>query len=364
MTRVACVVCLAMAILAGVVAAAPDDVGAMLARPISPGALAMLIEHTNDARVPEHWRAALVHTDPRVRAVAARLLLINDTVSAAADLRRALSTETDVEAAIEQAQALLALGGPEAGLAVRDAAQRLGITLPAVTESSSGETPTIPELPSRGGPIPTPEFRVVRTIGALPRGLVADVLKLTGCKPGDGPYFGGAVVRYDERGGLQQVAWNGTRAPKPCAAAARYLTAASLLPAPRGHTAGEPQLILLPLHDTFLTCIDRGRDPTGPAPAAVRVDMKAGIPPPPKVRDVRPAYPVSALEGRKEGIVVLDSTISAAGCVSRVEVMRSGSMDLDVSAIRAVTGWVFKPTVVKGAAVPLGKTMTVAFSTY
>lgn len=363
MTRVACVVCLSMAVLLVVVAAAPDDVGALLAKPVSPGALALLIDHTKDPRVSEHWLAALSHADPQVRAVAARLLLLNDQLAAAADLRRALSTETNEEAAIEQARALLALGGPEAGLAVRDAAQRLGLTLPAVTESSSGEPPTIPELPRRGGPIPTPEFRVVRTIGALPRGLVADVLKLTGCKPGDGPYIGGAVVRYDEGGGLQQVAWNSTRAPKPCAAAARYLTAASLLPAPRDRRPSEPQLILLPLHDTFLTCIDRAREPAGPAPAAVRVDMKAGIPPPPKVRDVKPAYPASSFGGRKEGIVVLDTTISAAGCVSRVEVMRSSSMDLDVSAIRAVTGWVFKPTVVKSVDVPLRMTITVSFST-
>ena len=340
-----------------------DDVGALLAKPVSPGTLAVLIDHAADPRVPEHWRTALSHTDPRVRAVAARLLLVNDSITMAADLQRALATETDIEAAIEEAAALLALAGPEAAEVVRAATGRLGATLVPTGTGAAPTPPALSNLPSASAPTPAPEYRVIRTIGALPRGLVTDVLRLTGCKPGDGPYFGGAVVRYDERGGLQQVAWNGTRAPKECAAAARYLTAASLLPVPPGHRAGEPQLILLPLHDTFLTCIDRGREPAGPVPATVRVDVKAGILPPTKVTDVRPSYPMSALAGRTEGIVVLDSTVSSAGCISRVEVTRSTrSMELDVSAIRAVTGWVFKPTVANGVAVPVAMTMTVQFS--
>jgi outer membrane biosynthesis protein TonB len=52
-----------------------------------------------------------------------------------------------------------------------------------------------------------------------------------------------------------------------------------------------------------------------------------------------------------------------AGCINRVAVTRGVSRVLDVSAIRAVTGWVFKPAVVKGAAVSLTMPVEVRFST-
>ena len=56
---------------------AADDVDALIARPASPGTLALLIAHVTDPRVAAHWRNSLFHQSPQVRATAARLLFID-----------------------------------------------------------------------------------------------------------------------------------------------------------------------------------------------------------------------------------------------------------------------------------------------
>jgi len=442
-------VLLAMAIPATVLGA-DDEVGALLAKPVSPGALAMLVGHTKDPRVAQHWRTALTHNTSQVRAAAARLLYVTGTVSAVDDLRRALSAEADEDAAFEQAQALLDLGSADADSLVLEAARRLGAhrlamviadargpdglkyikefqtlqlsktdteslvsalvggkreALDAVAGaalSSTDETlwlatvnvaraqdlkldPTRiaaartsssavirdlasssagkskpPTLPRAVG-VSSADFRVIRTIGELPRGLAADVLRITGCKPGDGDRMGGAVTRYNDRRGLQQLEWLTTKASSECDSASRYLTAAGILPAPPGARAGERQLVLVPLHTTYLQCLDRSGEPAGrTARSAIRVG--GDVRPPAKVKDVRPGYPAGALQSGRQGTVILESTISSAGCVSRAEVVRNVSTDFDVAALRAVTGWVFTPTLLDGAAVPVNMTVTVQFS--
>lgn len=105
---------------------AEDQVGAILARPQSPGTLALMVGLTKDPRVVPHWRGALAHNNPQVRAAAARLLFVTNSVSAVDDLRRALAGEADHDAAFEEAQALLALAGPAADAAALEAARRLG----------------------------------------------------------------------------------------------------------------------------------------------------------------------------------------------------------------------------------------------
>lgn len=538
-------VLLAMAIPATVFGA-DDEVAALIAKPVSPGALALLLRHSNDPRASQHWRAALAHENPQVRAAAARLLQASATVSAVADLRSALSIENDEGAAIEQAQALLALAGGAGDLAVLQVVRRLrpyrfalaiaeargqqglkyleefralkisptdmqsivaalvagdraalativGPALGAADENlwlammniahdeklplaaaqlelalsspspvirdlawwriaiqaaEGGEVPsaalhprsavapaTRPELSFgreltaralKSAPVEWPEFlarvrvrgddfdlpefaakalqgplnrlltaaerlalnmpvppanltatdsagqsvgptsrspfSVIRTIGELPKGFVGDVLRLTGCKPGNGNHVGGAVVRFNERRALQKLEWVGNTASKACDAAARLLILASLLPAPRITQPGEPQLVLLPLHDSFLQCLDRSREPATPAVADTRgVRVNDRVRAPTKIKEVRPVYPSSAQQAGRQGIVVLESTVSASGCVSRVQVLRSVSPDIDVAAVRSVTGWVFTPTVFQGLAVPVIMTVTVQF---
>lgn len=521
---------------------ADDEVATILARPLSPGVLALLIPHAKDSRVRDHWCGALAHSDPQTRAAAARLLHVAGAASAIPELQQALAKESDEGAALEAARALITLAGVDADPSVFDAARRLppdrfalalaeargqvgldkliefrALKLSAVTEqevvsslvardsnaldrvaraaleapdsdlwlavlnvayaeslpvdparvqaalvspsaivrdlawwyvailaadkaplpdlaealraphSEPGEATqevmfgrelvsralqsrTVeqtallarasnlesgPALPGFGadalrGPLlrllteserkalnlkkpaprirdldpkPSAQYRAIRTLGLLPDGYVADVLRQTGCKPGQGGEIAGAVIRYDAHRRLQQLQWLAMNGSDTCQAAARHLTAASLLPAPKTIMPGEPELVLLPMHQQFLQCLADGRDlpvpSTGPAPTRVG---RAGVRPPHKIRDVRPVYPPAALAAGRQGIVFLDVTISPNGCVSRAEVLRSVSTDFDVAAIRAVTGWLFTPTLLNGQKVPVIMTVTMQFS--
>jgi len=76
---------------------------------------------------------------------------------------------------------------------------------------------------------------------------------------------------------------------------------------------------------------------------------------------VEPEYPRLARKANIEGIVILECTISPAGRVSDVRVLRGVPM-LDEAAIEAVKQWVFTPTLLDGVPVPVIMTVTVSFS--
>src|SRR6516225_4588460 len=95
---------LALAIVLGVApstAHADDAVSAILARPVTQGTLALLIEYNTDPRAVSRWAEALAHADPRVRATAARLLHVTTAASALPQLRQAIGVESDAAAAAE-----------------------------------------------------------------------------------------------------------------------------------------------------------------------------------------------------------------------------------------------------------------------
>jgi len=96
-----------------------------------------------------------------------------------------------------------------------------------------------------------------------------------------------------------------------------------------------------------------------PAPAPLRADTD--IPAPQLTRQVPPVYPSIAQTARVQGSVILDATISPAGRVTSVQILRSIPL-LDQAAMDAVKQWEFAPTVVKGVAVPVIMTVTVSFT--
>lgn len=55
--------------------------------------------------------------------------------------------------------------------------------------------------------------------------------------------------------------------------------------------------------------------------------------------------------------MVLEATITPEGCVSSAEVLQSVAPDLDISAMRAVTGWTF----MNDTPVPVIMTVSVLF---
>jgi TonB family protein len=92
---------------------------------------------------------------------------------------------------------------------------------------------------------------------------------------------------------------------------------------------------------------------------AVRVGGE--IPPPSKIRDVRPVYPAEATAAKVSGTVVVDAVIDAKGVVRRVTILKSIPM-LDLAVVEAVEQWRFTPTVRDGVAIPVVMTLPVNFA--
>ena len=64
---------------------------------------------------------------------------------------------------------------------------------------------------------------------------------------------------------------------------------------------------------------------------------------------------------RIQGIVLLETFISATGCVPAVRVTRGVAPLLDYAAVRAVSGWRYTPTRLDGRDVPAIMTVSVYF---
>jgi protein TonB len=116
-------------------------------------------------------------------------------------------------------------------------------------------------------------------------------------------------------------------------------------------------LLLLPLSAPFFSCL------VEPVPAPILPVRPNGrrIVEPRKVLTVNPAYPQTAKEQRRQGVVILDALISPSGCITSVEVLRGVAPDLDAEALRAVTQWRYTPTLLEGLPVPVHMTVTVNF---
>jgi len=97
------------------------------------------------------------------------------------------------------------------------------------------------------------------------------------------------------------------------------------------------------------------------AQPAQPVRVGGNVPPPKKVKDVRPEYPALAQSARVQGVVIIEATIGPDGRVQDARVLRSIPL-LDASALDAVRQWEFTPTTLNGAPVPVIMTVTVNYT--
>jgi hypothetical protein len=77
----------------------PIDLEWALALPLSPGAVALLVENPSDPRALERLSEALAHSEPEVRASAARVAYVSNVTSLLPDAEAALTRETEPVAA-------------------------------------------------------------------------------------------------------------------------------------------------------------------------------------------------------------------------------------------------------------------------
>jgi protein TonB len=106
--------------------ASAADWKSALARPLSPGSVALLVEHKSEPAVREGWAAALKGERPEVRAAAARVIHTSGEALLVADLVTALAKEADITAAVEEVRAIGSLSNANTDGALLAAGRRLG----------------------------------------------------------------------------------------------------------------------------------------------------------------------------------------------------------------------------------------------
>jgi TonB family protein len=288
------------------------------APPLTPGAVALLVKHS-DADYRPTLRRAVSDADPVVRAVAARVIAVRRQGDMRDALQAASASETSTLAATEQKRALA----------------RLAQSVPANVDARAAD-----------------DVEAVRTLPMIVPGILSSLMTAAGCKPGKYGLYGAARVTFDATGLPGHIAVDAAGLPPPCR---EVLETALLLTLAEDSELAPLQssYFLLPLDAEFVRCSD-----TTPPPSS-RLDGPISIPH--KTRDVKPEYPQSAVDARVSGVVIAVATITTTGCVGRATVKKSVSTLLDFAALRAVMAWRFEPARIGGAPVPVIMTVTVNF---
>jgi protein TonB len=117
----------------------------------------------------------------------------------------------------------------------------------------------------------------------------------------------------------------------------------------------------------MLTCaigilrIDQGRGGVQILPPpGVSLSDGGTIPPPKKLKDVKPVLPDLAAVAHISGDVIVEFVIDASGKVTHSRLLRSIPL-FDEAALDAVEQWKFEPTLLNGVAVPVLTTAVVSF---
>ena len=100
---------------------------------------------------------------------------------------------------------------------------------------------------------------------------------------------------------------------------------------------------------------------TAAAQGTQPVRVGGNIQAPLKIKDVAPVYPQDALAANVRGVVILEITVGTDGTVTDAAILRHVAL-LDQAALDAVRQWVFRPTLLNGAPVPVIMTVTVNFT--
>jgi len=337
-------------------APARAELDALLAKPVSPGVIALLVGHLPETRAAERVIASLAHADPAVRAAAARVVYVTGLSGAGAAVRAALEAETDRSAAVEQLRAatLGVLTGGEPAL--RAIAERHRVVA-QLARAMGTATPASPPPAWRS----SDEYARIMIAGGLPPGLLRDLLAVTGCKA-DPDLRAPAIVIHRPDGRPRQVSMAAKLLSSGCAEAAGPALGLTLAPSGFLDPAypDRRSIVIIPLNEGALECADQP-EPSIIERAPDEKGGKAKITEPRKLKNVPPHYPMAAREARRQGTVVLEASITESGCVRSARVVQGVAPDLDLAAMISVSQWRYTPTPLDGKPVTVLMTITVNF---
>lgn len=222
------------------------------------------------------------------------------------------------------------------------------------------ESPAVGKTASPSLPKPS---LAVRTVADLPRGVAADVLAVSGCRPSKGVIFGLAEVRYDPTGRPAHVSTAETLASHACEDAATSLFLLTLAPDREFPIADRPDILLGVARPD---CVN-APDEADVCPSVCPVDRNdvfrvQGQVQAPKLKDkVEPNYPKAVRREGRQGKVVLEAVITTEGCVREVRIVEAADEALDLLAAQAVSMWKYEPALLNGRPVAVYLTVTVTF---
>lgn len=285
---------------------------------------------------------------------------------------------TDVDAAVVRELAARLAGRREPpGEVWRAQIEEPGMLLASLLASSNGVQGlltsqelrrvrrALPQMRRQGPPEalpPAPGQLAVQLLDSYPRGFVPAVVAATGCDlarargQGLGAGAGDLILRRDGRSASVTLLDTGV-SQTACGHATRVLLMTHVTDTPPA-AGNERRIAVMPFDDEYLTCRESETDDFASAVSA----GAARVTPPKKTRHVNPIYPATAQRGGVQGVVVLESTIGAGGCVGRLHVVRGVDPRLDLAALLAVMRWRFSPTLLDGRPVPVIMTVTVQFT--
>ncbi len=332
----------------------------LLKLPVSPGSIAILIEHPREPAVVARWQAALADRSPRVRAAAARVANVTIARELGAALEMALASESDDEAALEEVRAMVAVRDTSVHDAVRLAKALSDAQRDAIEVAGARRMAWSGPRPGTGGP---PLTQYIRSIGDLPIGLFASLMSAGRCPTGTARILTGAEITYDATGRARNINFLAPMTPslapaKNVADTCEQAARASLVVALDNDwvAAGTPQLVLADTDPEIVACVDGAWD--GNAPVRVGGEVRQ----PQKIRDVKVVYPPSAASERIQGLVIEEVVVSSTGCVRAARVLRNPDVRLSVSGIYAVMGWRFTPALLNSKPIPILMTVTSNFT--
>ncbi len=104
---------------------------------------------------------------------------------------------------------------------------------------------------------------------------------------------------------------------------------------------------------------------TRPAPAPPvcgTTELGGNLKPPMKLKDVRPVYKPELADNNVTGEVLLQAVVGVDGRVRGVEVVSAVDLDLEESAVKAVSQWEFSPTYLNCQPIEVRMFVTVKFA--